>query len=354
MLGTGHERLDADRRHLDRRRAELAEARAQGARLGAGAGDDHGTSGERASGRPRDPPGERRGLTDHDHGRRTQPPGGHLTRDGGEGRREDLLLGKRAVSHDRDRLVGRTSCGHQRVGDAPEAPHRHEQHERSGHARQRRPVGLLAGLVRVLVAGDDREPGRDGAMRDRDARVGGRGDGARDARDDLERDPGGGEHLGLLAAAAEDERVATFQPHDRRGRACGVDERRVDLVLRHRDPPGRLPGVHQARVGPAERKQRRGPEAIVHDDVGPREQLASTHREQARIAGPGADEVDGSGRAHPASTPARRSPRPSGSSAGPDSDPRRAPRPSASSAMNPTIDSTAPSSSTPQTAPIGA
>ena len=43
----------------------------------------------------------------------------------------------------------------------------------------------------------------------------------------LERDAGGGERLGLLAAAAEHERVAALEPHDAaRGRGPGRRARR--------------------------------------------------------------------------------------------------------------------------------
>ena len=60
-------------------------------------------------------------------------------------------------------------------------------------------------------------------MGDRDARVGGRRDARGDAGNDLEADACLGQRLGLLAAAAEHERVAALQPHHPPARASVLD-----------------------------------------------------------------------------------------------------------------------------------
>ena len=79
-------------------------------------------------------------------------------------------------------------------------------------------------------------------MGDRDPGVGGRGDPGGDAGDDLELDPGRGQRLGLLAAAAEDERVAALEPDDAAPGPGALDHQRLDLApARSRRRPGRLP-----------------------------------------------------------------------------------------------------------------
>ena len=64
--------------------------------------------------------------------------------------------------------------------------------------------------------------------------------------------PRGRQGLGLLAPAAEDERVAALQAHDPPAAAAVLDERRVDLVLGHRGAAGGLARVQQLGAGPAE------------------------------------------------------------------------------------------------------
>ena len=76
--------------------------------------------------------------------------------------------------------------------------------------------------------GDEGDRRRDAAMRDGNARVRRRGDARRHARHDLERHARLGERLRLLAAAAEDERIAALEPHDALPLAPELDEQRVD------------------------------------------------------------------------------------------------------------------------------
>ena len=78
-------------------------------------------------------------------------------------------------------------------------------------------------------------------MGDRDPGVGGRGDAGGDPGHDLELDPGLAQRLALLAAAAEDERVAALEPDDALARAGGLDQALVDLLLRHRRWHARAP-----------------------------------------------------------------------------------------------------------------
>ena len=64
-----------------------------------------------------------------------------------------------------------------------------------------------------------------------DAGIGRRRDGRGDARHDFKGDPGGREHLGLLAAPAEDEGIAALEAgHDAAAPGFFHDEG-VDVVL---------------------------------------------------------------------------------------------------------------------------
>jgi len=98
------------------------------------------------------------------------------------------------------------------------------------------PIEAVVGLG-VVVAGDERH-GRAGvAVGDGNPRVGRDTDTGRYPRDDDERHPFRAKVLGLLAAPAEDERVAPLEA-DHAPAAPGVlDEKAVDLVLRDRVPP---------------------------------------------------------------------------------------------------------------------
>ena len=133
-------------------------------------------------------------------------------------------------------------------------------------------------------------------MGDRDAGVGGGGDAGGDPGHDLELDPGLAQRLALLAAAAEDERVAALEPDDALARAgaprsaarsissCGTDGA-AGLPCRRRRarrPRGRR---RARRAGSGGRRRSRRRAAISSSDA---------RRHQARVAGPGADQVDDS------------------------------------------------------------
>ena len=132
----------------------------------------------------------------------------------------------------------------------------HVEDERAGEARERVPVERGLRLLRVLVAGDERDRRRGVAVRDRDARVGGRRHAGRHAGHDLERHARRGQRLRLLAAAPEHERVAALQPHDAPAGAAELDEQRVDLLLRQRGR-ARLLARRSAAPRPAARRRAR-------------------------------------------------------------------------------------------------
>ena len=69
------------------------------------------------------------------------------------------------------------------------------------------------------------------AMGQRDSGEGRRGDRRGHARHDLEGNSRRRQRLGLLAAAAEDERVAALEAHDAMARASVFDEDAIDFRL---------------------------------------------------------------------------------------------------------------------------
>jgi hypothetical protein len=147
------------------------------------------------------------------------------------------------------------------------------------------------------VSGDQRDGRRVVTMRDRDAGVSGCGDTGRHGGHDLERHAGGGQRLRLLATPAEDEWVATLETHDLAPALAELNEQGVDLVLRVRVAAGLLADVAQVGVGARPVECGRRDQAVIEDRVGGRDQIERTTGHQARVAGPRADEVDGSGHA---------------------------------------------------------
>ena len=76
----------------------------------------------------------------------------------------------------------------------------------------------------ILVAGDEGDRGGVVAVGHRDAGVGARRDPAGDAGHDLELDSGLAQRFPLLAATAEDERIAALQPHHALPRPRRLDQ----------------------------------------------------------------------------------------------------------------------------------
>ena len=96
----------------------------------------------------------------------------------------------------------------------------HVEDERAGEGGQRRPVDRALGLAGILVRRHEGDRRGHVAMGDRDAGVGGRRHTGGHAGHDLERHAGLDQRLRLLAAAAEDERVAALEAHDGACRPC--------------------------------------------------------------------------------------------------------------------------------------
>ena len=215
--------------------------------------------------------------------------------DVGQRGQERALTGERAALDHRHRLVGRPALGDEALGDPRQRAHAHVEDERAREAGERGPVDRRVRLVRVLVAGDERDAAGQLAVRDRDARVGRRGDAGGHARHDLERDAGLVQHQRLLAAAAEHERVAALEPDDRSPGARVLEQQRVRVVLGELRAFALLADVDHLRVRARVREGLGRDQAVVEDHVGVRDQLDGAHGEQPGVAGSRADEMHRAG-----------------------------------------------------------
>ncbi len=100
---------------------------------------------------------------------------------------------------------------------------------------------------------------------------------------------------GLLAAAAEDERVAALQANHDAALGGVLGEELVDAPLRNGVHRRLLAHVDELGVGRRQGEHRVVGEAVVDDHVGARERVGAVTREQAGVAGAAADQVDGAG-----------------------------------------------------------
>ena len=162
----------------------------------------------------------------------SSPASAHAPHDVGEGAGDGALLGRRAPADDGGGRLGGPAVARSASRRSRAGLHAHQEDERVDGGGQaapsRSPVSALSGSSwPVTTAKLD----GDAAVGDGDAGVGGHGDGGGDAGHDLEGDAGVAQRLRLLAAAAEDERVAALQPDDALALAGLLDEQGVDRVL---------------------------------------------------------------------------------------------------------------------------
>src|SRR5262249_28060351 len=95
----------------------------------------------------------------------------------------------------------------------------------------------------------------------------------------------------LLATAAEDERVAAFEPHDVLAPPGSANHQRVDLLLGQRVAAGPFTDEEPPRVA-RDPEHTRIDQRVVEHETGvaqPRRRLAC---EELRITGPSADQRD--------------------------------------------------------------
>ena len=200
----------------------------------------------------------------------------------------DVRRSRRRADYDRRRRHRVPAASDQQPGDVLDPAQAHHHHDRYAVRRKAledRTIGVLG------VTGHDDEAGRHAAMRDRNAGEGRRRDRRAHARHDLERDPGRRERQRFFAAAAEDERVAALEPHDRLpARAARIISRWMDSC-RTCGRPARLPTKKRCADG-ASASVAASTSASYSTRSASARRSAALPRQQIGIAGPGADQRD--------------------------------------------------------------
>src|SRR5207245_2961194 len=151
--------------------------------------------------------------------------------------------------------------------------------------------GDLAGIAARMPADECHARGAL-AMQYRDARVGSRCDAGGDPRNDFPGDARRHQCLGLLAAAAKDEGVASLEPRHHAAAARGLDQQAVDLCLRQRMAAGALSHAADLNAGPSVREDLGVDEMIDEDQIALAQGANRAQRKQIRISRAGADEID--------------------------------------------------------------
>ena len=98
--------------------------------------------------------------------------------------------------------------------------------------------------------------------------------------------------LRLLAAAAEDERVAALDARDDLALLGVGQQQAVRLFLGYLLAAADLADVEQQRIGARAVQRGRRDELVIQDDIGLCDDLQRPHGHEARVAGAGADEDD--------------------------------------------------------------
>src|SRR5262245_18015573 len=98
------------------------------------------------------------------------------------------------------------------------------------------------------MGGDKDEPRRLVAVGQRQAGLGGAAERGGHARHDHDRNVGLAQMVKLLAAATEDEGIATLEPNDAAPAARGLDQAAIDLVLANTGLAAALAYEHLLRV----------------------------------------------------------------------------------------------------------
>jgi len=209
---------------------------------------------------------------------------------------DDALAGGRSLLDDRRRRARRKAVRDELARDAIQAREPHVNDDRLPGTGETFPVEVGVAFASRSSHQDTRLG--DGAMRQGNSDGGGDAGCGGDPRNHLEGDPGARQRERLLATAAEDERIATFQPHDALALARERHQQPVDLPLRHRVPAALLAGVDSLGASRQTRQDLRRNEVVVDHHVGGREQARGLEREQLRVPRPRPHQPDANALIH--------------------------------------------------------
>ena len=204
----------------------------------------------------------------------------------------DLLVRSGTPLDERHGSIGTSSMGDKIIDNVPEILHSHEEHERSDARCDPVPIYSRAFLRRVFMTGHKGDAGRIVPVRERNARIGGNRRCRRHSRNDLKGNIIIDEHLGLLTSPPEDERVPAFQAGDSVPFSRLLDDQTADLRLGKRMGTTLLSDIDKFCIRPTLVEQAVIGQVIVDDYVCLLNTLQSFHRDETRITGTGADEIN--------------------------------------------------------------
>ena len=210
-----------------------------------------------------------------------------------------LLVGLRPPADEGHRCVRGQATRHQALHDAVHLARSHQNNQRAAHAGEGRRVHAVRGVIPHLwTVGHHGHAWSVVTMGERNAGIRGNGRRRRHTRHDLERNPGRGEFLGLLAATSEQRRVAAREPHDCFALRGLLAHQPADGLPRHAASAGLFPGVEQMRVRLGEIQDADVDEGVMDDHVRVFQATPALEGQQSRVAGAGAYQIDFARRGH--------------------------------------------------------
>ena len=163
----------------------------------------------------------------------------------GERAGERALRCGRSPFHGSHRRIRSEAAGAQALADLGNSRDAHQKHKRAAQPRQGGII-LVGNAAFFGVGGDDVQRVGETAVGYGDPSALRSGDGRSDAGDDFPGDAVSPERFDLLAAAAEQERVAAFESHDALAFERLAHEDVLDAALRHGVVPPRFADVDAA------------------------------------------------------------------------------------------------------------
>ena len=216
------------------------------------------------------------------------------------------LFGERPALDERRRGVGGQSRAEEGLADSRQLAPCHEDHERVGPASEvLEPFANPLGTVRrtQIMRRDERCGAGQPPVCQRDPCQRGNRDPRADARNDLEGDPGAQESKRLLAAPAENERIAPLEADHCQTLACITDQRGLDVSLRPEDRGPSLADGDAPRILAAERQDIQRDKSIVVDDIGLAQALCRPQRQKPGVARTRSHEADDTSERRPGCAP---------------------------------------------------
>ena len=236
--------------------------------------------------------GKLRYRTDDRNDRRPQASRRRPRGDIADAAAHNLLVGARSPAHAGCRGLRRLARRHELVHVRREVGGAHQDQQRVG-ARREPPIGPAA--VTGIAGRHDEHVRGHAPLRHGNPRIRRRSDCRRDPGHDGERHSRQLARERLLAAAAEDERVAALQAHDPFPLLRKAHDQGVRFLLAHLVAAGALPGVDELCRGGRATQELVRRQRVVNHGIRRFERTHSGHGDESRITRAGANNPDVAG-----------------------------------------------------------